>query len=30
VLARTEAGEADVVLAPPSVDAHGFRMPPNA
>lgn len=27
VLRRTEAGEVDVVLAPPEVDAHGFRMP---
>ncbi len=27
VLARTEMGEKDVVLPPPVVDAHGFRMP---
>jgi transcriptional regulator with XRE-family HTH domain len=27
VLSRTEAGEVDVVLPPPEVDAHGFRMP---
>ena len=29
VLTRTEAGEADVVLPPPQVDAHGFRVPPK-
>lgn len=27
VLARTEAGEADVVLAPPAIDGEGFRLP---
>jgi transcriptional regulator with XRE-family HTH domain len=30
VLARTEAGEVDVVLPPPQVDAEGFRLPPRS